>query len=89
MRHRLGSRTVLGALLLLWRTLVFAQPAAALNADYWRVGWRTPLGDGPHIYEFLIRANRVTGVYVETAPTPARLASSTARGARRPASTSP
>jgi hypothetical protein len=63
MRHRLGSRTVLGALLLLWRTLVFAQPAAALNADYWRVGWRTPLGDGPHIYEFLIRANRVTGVY--------------------------
>ena len=63
MRHPLGSRIALGALLLLWRTLVFAQPSATLNADYWRGGWRTPLGDEPHIYEFVIRANRVTGVY--------------------------
>ena len=23
----------------------------------------TPLGDEPHIYEFVIRGNRVTGVY--------------------------
>jgi hypothetical protein len=43
--------------------LLFAQPAAALNADYWRGGWRTPLGDAPHIYEFVIRGSRVTGVY--------------------------
>jgi hypothetical protein len=42
---------------------VFAQAAAALNADYWRGGWRTPLGDEPHIYEFVIRGTRVTGVY--------------------------
>jgi len=51
------------ALLLSFATLVFARPAAALNADYWRGGWRTPLGDEPHIYEFVIRGNRVTGVY--------------------------
>jgi len=38
-------------------------PAAALNADYWRGGWRTPLGDELHIYEFVIRGTRVTGVY--------------------------
>ena len=44
-------------------SLAFAQPAAALNADYWRGGWRTPLGDEPHIYEFVIRGNRVSGVY--------------------------
>jgi hypothetical protein len=43
--------------------LIFAQPAAALNADYWRGGWRTPLGDEPHIYEFVIRGSRVSGVY--------------------------
>src|SRR5687768_8059796 len=44
-------------------SLAFAQPAAALNADYWRGGWRTPLGDESHIYEFVIRGNRVSGVY--------------------------
>ena len=43
-------------MLVLFATLVLAQPAAALNAaDYWRGGWRTPLGDEPHIYYFLIR----------------------------------
>jgi hypothetical protein len=42
---------------------MLAQPAAALNADYWRGGWRTPLGNEPHIYEFVIRGRRVTGVY--------------------------
>ena len=42
---------------------MLAQPATALDADYWRGGWRTPLGDEPHIYEFVIRGNRVTGVY--------------------------
>src|SRR3974390_372414 len=54
------------------RTLVFwlacgalLPPAqsAALNADYWGGGWRTPLGEAPHIYEFVIRGQRVTGVY--------------------------
>jgi hypothetical protein len=50
-------------LLLSWALLLLAHPAAALDADYWRGGWRTPLGDEPHIYEFVIRGNRVSGVY--------------------------
>src|SRR5687768_1521386 len=51
-------------LLLLWcASMAMAQSAAALDADYWRGGWRTPLGDEPHIYEFVIRGTRVTGVY--------------------------
>jgi hypothetical protein len=52
-----------GLILLSLASLFFAEPAAALNADYWRGGWRTPLGDEPHIYEFVIRGTRVTGVY--------------------------
>jgi hypothetical protein len=63
MRNRSASKTVPRLLLLSLATLVLAQPAAALDADYWRGGWRTPLGDQPHIYEFVIRGNRVTGVY--------------------------
>jgi len=63
MRNRLSSKTVQGPLLVLFATLVLAQPAAALNADYWRGGWRTPLGDEPHIYYFVIRGNQVTGAY--------------------------
>jgi hypothetical protein len=43
--------------------LLVATPASALNADYWRGGWRTPLGQPPHIYEFVIRGSRVSGVY--------------------------
>ena len=62
MRDRSAAKTVAG-LLLLFATLGLAQPAAALDADYWRGGWRTPLGDEPHIYEFVFRGNRVTGVY--------------------------
>jgi hypothetical protein len=62
MRNRSASKTVTG-LMLSCATLLLAQPAAALNADYWRGGWRTPLGDAPHIYEFVIRGSRVTGVY--------------------------
>jgi hypothetical protein len=50
-------------LVLSFGSLCCAAPAAALNADYWRGGWRTPLGDAPHIYEFVIRGSRVTGVY--------------------------
>src|SRR6187200_468815 len=53
-------------LLLSFASVLFAAPAAALNADYWRGGWRTPLGDEPHIYEFVIRGNRVTGVYCQS-----------------------
>jgi len=56
---RRGAPVVLLAL----ATLLLARPAAALDADYWRGGWRTPLGEAPHIYEFVIRGSRVTGVY--------------------------
>jgi hypothetical protein len=63
MRTRSVSKTVRGLLLLSCATLLLARPAAALDADYWRGGWRTPLGDEPHIYEFVIRGSRVTGVY--------------------------
>ena len=62
MRTRSASQTV-SALLLSLATLLLAQPAAALDTDYWRGGWRTPLGDEPHLYQFVIRGNRVTGVY--------------------------
>jgi hypothetical protein len=62
MSTRSVSKTVTG-LLLSCATLLLAQPAAALNADYWRGGWRTPLGNAPHIYEFVIHGQRVTGVY--------------------------
>ena len=44
-----------GPLLVLFASLVLAEPAATLNADYWRGGWRTPLGDEPPIYYFVIR----------------------------------
>ena len=63
MRNRWLRRLCLRLLLLSFATLVLAQPAAALNADYWRGGWRTPLGDEPHIYYFVIRGDRVTGAY--------------------------
>ena len=63
MRTQSAWKTVPRLLLLSLATLVLAQPAAALDADYWRGGWRTPLGNEPHIYEFVIRGNRVTGVY--------------------------
>jgi len=49
--------------LLSFAMLLLAQPPSALTADYWRGGWRTPLGEAPHIYEFVIRDSRVSGVY--------------------------
>ena len=61
MSNQSASKTVTA--LLSCATLLLAQPAAARNADYWRGGWRTPLGDEPHIYEVVIRGQRVTGVY--------------------------
>lgn len=63
MRTGSASKIVPALLLLSFATLMLAQPAAALDADYWRGGWRTPLGDEPRIYEFVIRGRRVTGVY--------------------------
>jgi hypothetical protein len=57
MRNR-GLWKAAPAALLAFVTLVIAQPAAALNADYWRGGWRTPLGEAPQIYEFVIRGKR-------------------------------
>src|SRR5580704_2576460 len=63
MRDRSASKTLPGLLMLSFATLVLAQPAAALDADYWLGGWRTPLGQEPRIYEFVIRGPRVTGVY--------------------------
>src|SRR5215472_29306 len=62
MKSRSASKIVTG-MLLSCAALLLAQPAVARNADYWRGGWRTPLGDEPHIYEFVIRGPRVTGVY--------------------------
>ena len=55
--------TVLRLLPVLLAPIALAQPAEALNADYWRGGWRTPLGEEPHIYQFVIRGTKVTGVY--------------------------
>jgi hypothetical protein len=60
-RIRSASKVVPGLLMLFWS--LAAQPAAALNADYWRGGWRTPLGDEPYIYYFVIRGGQVTGAY--------------------------
>src|SRR6187402_3528745 len=58
-----GPSAAIPLFLLACITILFAQPAAALNADYWRGGWRTPLGDAPHLYQFVIRGSKVTGVY--------------------------
>jgi hypothetical protein len=63
MRNRSASKNVPGLLLMSCAALLLARPAAAFNADYWRGGWRTSLGNPPQIYEFVIRGQRVTGVY--------------------------
>ncbi len=63
MRERSTSTIVSRLVLASFAILGFVQPAAALDADYWRGGWRTPFGDEPHIYEFVIRGSRVTGAY--------------------------
>jgi hypothetical protein len=58
--HRIAATTLLLTAL---AALGSAAPAEALNADYWRGGWRTPFGEAPHIYYFVIRGDQVTGVY--------------------------
>ena len=63
MRNRSAWKAVPRLLLVLFAMLLLAQPVAALNADYWRGAWRTPLGSAPHIYYFVIRGDRVSGVY--------------------------
>jgi hypothetical protein len=63
LRNRSASTTATRLLLVSLATLVLAEPATALDADYWRGGWRTPLGTEPHIYHFTIRGENVTGVY--------------------------
>lgn len=57
------TKRIAAGLVTSFATLLLAHPAAALDADYWRGGWRTPLGEAPHIYELVIRGNRVSGVY--------------------------
>lgn len=42
--------------------MMTAAPAAAEDADWYRGGWRTEAGE-PHIYQFVIRDERVTGYY--------------------------
>ncbi len=42
--------------------LLAATSALAQGADHYRGGWRTDLDD-PHFYQFVIRGDRVTGVY--------------------------
>ncbi|HLT17925.1 MAG TPA: hypothetical protein VKZ96_00610, partial [Thermomicrobiales bacterium] len=36
--------------------------ASAEDADWYRGGWRTD-GGAPHVYQFVIRGDRVTGYY--------------------------
>jgi hypothetical protein len=58
------TRTTAAALFLATLAIfAFARTADALNADYWRGGWRTPLGQDPQIYYFVIRGQQVTGAY--------------------------
>lgn len=45
----------------LW-VMLGAWPAAAEDADWYRGGWRTDRGE-PHVYQFVIRGGRVSGVY--------------------------
>src|SRR5687768_3383247 len=42
--------------------LAGSSAASAESADYYRGGWRTDDG-APHVYQFVIRDERVTGFY--------------------------
>ena len=39
-----------------------ASPASAEDADWYRDGWRTDGGE-PHVYQFMIEGERVSGYY--------------------------
>jgi len=54
-------RTALGTLLL--AALLSAPAARALDADGVRGGWEVTVGGVEHIYQFMIRGDRVIGVY--------------------------
>lgn len=57
MDHRwIAAMAVAGA------SLAAAPGAFAEDADYYRGGWRTDSGD-PHVYQFVIKGERVTGIY--------------------------
>ena len=63
MTRRSTSTTAATMFLATLAILASARTADALDADYWRGGWRTPLGQEPHIYYFVIRGQQVTGTY--------------------------
>ena len=42
--------------------LAIAAPTSAEDADWYRGGWRTDAGE-PHVYQFVIRGDRVTGYH--------------------------
>ena len=42
--------------------ILVAWPACAEDADWYRGGWRTE-GSDPHVYQFVIRGERVSGIY--------------------------
>src|SRR5690349_13051301 len=50
------------ALLTAGLAALLATPAAAESADWYRGGWRSESGE-PHVLEFVIRGERVTGYY--------------------------
>lgn len=56
----MGSRAM-ALTMALW-ALAAAQPASAEDADWYRGGWRTDAED-PHVYQFVIDGERVSGVY--------------------------
>src|SRR5690606_19696007 len=56
----MGSRIMLAVAAALG--LAVSAPVSAEDADWYRGGWRTDAGE-PHVYQFVIRGDRVTGYY--------------------------
>lgn len=56
----MGTRLLLTGVAAL--SLTLPAPALAEDADWYRGGWRTDSGE-PHIYQFVIRGDRVTGYH--------------------------
>jgi hypothetical protein len=57
----MASRTIV-RLVAAGAALGLASAAQAEGADYYRGGWRTDAGD-PHVYQFVIKGDRVSGYY--------------------------